>query len=304
MKIAGLLRLTRFPLVFTAIADSAAGYLLSRGGAAKPATLALLAAASACLYACGMVFNDLADLWRDRTLHPERPLPSQQVSVAAARRFALGLMFSAALCGVFLGFAASQIVLALFVLILVYDFFAKRSALGGSLAMGLIRGGNFLLGVLAAQRWEGDLVSVPPWHQGAYLQAGILAAYVVFLTLLSTTEEREGPRNLFAVSGIAMALTPALGLLLVDPSRSASLAPWAAVVGVVTLLGAALLAHLGVCLRRFERSRIMRHVRWSILGIIVLDASLVLGQRPWVEGAAVAALAVPALALFPVFRRL
>ena len=74
------LKLFRFPLVFTAIADSAAGYLVACGGRPDPLVLALLAVASSGLYMFGMAGNDLADAERDRALHPERVLPSGRIT--------------------------------------------------------------------------------------------------------------------------------------------------------------------------------------------------------------------------------
>src|ERR1700744_3324980 len=48
--------------------------------------------ASCCLYASGMLWNDLNDLERDRVLNPRRPLPSGRVSLAAA--FVVGVLFA------------------------------------------------------------------------------------------------------------------------------------------------------------------------------------------------------------------
>ena len=66
------LRLFRFPLIFTAIADSATGYLLrtSWRGDPDPLTLLLLAVSSAGLYCFGMAMNDIADRHRDREIAP------------------------------------------------------------------------------------------------------------------------------------------------------------------------------------------------------------------------------------------
>ncbi|HXX95082.1 MAG TPA: hypothetical protein VEN81_15760, partial [Planctomycetota bacterium] len=69
------LKLFRFPLVFTAIADSAAGYLVV-GRSADLFILALLAVTSAGLYCFGMAMNDIADRDRDREIAPNRVLPS------------------------------------------------------------------------------------------------------------------------------------------------------------------------------------------------------------------------------------
>ncbi len=296
-RVAALLKLTRFPLVFTAIADSAAGYLITLPAPYKPEalTLALLAAASACLYASGMVFNDVADYLRDRVLHPERPLPSKRVSMAGARRFGLILMFAAGLFGCLLNFMSGQAVLAVLVLIFAYNFYAKASAVAGSLAMGLVRAANLTLGCLAVSPpWLGAVV-VPPWDRAGYAHALLLGGYVFFLTMLSTLEEKKVDRGVFLFCTVAMAGAPALSLVLArSPAAIAS----------ACVLGALLLVHALASLRSLDRAAVMRNVRWGVLAIIALDATFVMGKAGWREGLAVLALALPALLLLPLFRRL
>src|SRR5439155_720032 len=74
------LKLFRFPLVFTAIADSAAGYLAA-SFQLEIGTLTLLAVSSAGLYFFGMALNDIADRERDKQLAPGRVLPSGRLSL-------------------------------------------------------------------------------------------------------------------------------------------------------------------------------------------------------------------------------
>ncbi len=179
-----LLALTRFPLLPTAVADSAAGYLIALPARAAPSpqVLAYLAAASGCLYMGGMILNDVADLERDRTLHPGRPLPG-----GALRRDQAGLLCAfLAGCGYAASCLASQraagVTLALLLAIASYDLFLKRWRIPGALAMGACRGLNLTLGYVAG---GGILL------QGAPIQALLLGAYVTAVTLLSTLEERH-----------------------------------------------------------------------------------------------------------------
>jgi len=296
-RVGAFLKLTRFPLVFTAIADSAAGYLLTLPPPYRPEwmTLALLAATSACLYASGMVFNDVADYLRDRVLHPERPLPSKRVSMVAARRFGLLLMFAAGLFGCLLNFMSGQAVLVILVLIFAYNFYAKASPVPGALAMGFVRAANLTLGCLAVSPpWLGAVV-VPPWDRAGYAHAILLGGYVFFLTVLSTLEEKRVDRRIFLCCTVAMAGAPVLSLLL---ARSA------AAIASASALGALLLLHALASLRSLDRAAVMRNVRWGVLAIIALDATFVMGRAGAREGLMVLALALPALALLPLFRRL
>ncbi|MBI2933072.1 MAG: UbiA family prenyltransferase [Planctomycetes bacterium] len=289
-------RLVRLPLVFTAVADSAAGYLLAVKSwqAIEPVTLGLLAATSACLYACGMVFNDVADFLRDKVLHPDRPLPSRQVSMFAARRFGLILMFVAALFGCLVNFTVGQAVLLIFILMMVYDFAVKSSGVAGASTMGAIRALNLTLGMLGAVPRSAGLLVVPAWGPG-YACALILGGYVFCVTLMSRLEERGAAKGRFTACAGGMAAAPVVGVAVIG------LEPIAAAAAVA--LGLALLGHALASLRGLDRGKVMRNVRWGVLAIIGLDAMFVMAGAGWREGAAVLALAMPAVALLPVFRR-
>ena len=81
-------KLIRVPNLATAIADPLAGFLIA-GGFYQYENLPLggwlAIASSLCLYAGGMVQNDVVDLQIDQTERPHRPLPSKQVSFELAQ---------------------------------------------------------------------------------------------------------------------------------------------------------------------------------------------------------------------------
>ncbi len=143
------LRLCRFPTVFTAIADIAAGFLLSHAFLQPLPEFLFLAAASACLYLSGMVFNDVFDVKQDTEERPQRPIPSGQISRRNATLFGAGLMVGG------LGFAYAADVRSLIiasglaVCILLYDSVMKRTPLG-PLFMGACRSLNLILGASTA----------------------------------------------------------------------------------------------------------------------------------------------------------
>jgi 4-hydroxybenzoate polyprenyltransferase len=275
-----LLKLTRFPLVFTAAADSAVGAALAGVPLLDSTAWIPAAICSAFLYAGGMVLNDVVDADRDRSLHPERPLPSGRVPLQTAVRFALilfGLAMAAALVA---GGPAFVWAAALVGLIAAYDGVFKAYAVAGSVAMAAVRGGNLALGAVAAgsDPRTGDF----PW-----VAAAILAGYVFVLTMWSTREERTGGRGALALLGAGLVAVPLAGARWASAAASAWILPW--------VLGA---------LVRPEPVRLMRVVRWGVLGIILLDASFLAAKDRWNESAAVAALIVPALLLLPLFRKL
>jgi 4-hydroxybenzoate polyprenyltransferase len=283
----GLLKLTRFPLVFTAIADSAVGAALVGVNLLTCVRVLPAVGASALLYAAGMAMNDLCDVDRDRTLHPERPIPSGKVSRNQASVF-VGVLVG--LAGIVGGLASLEVLAAVVVvagLILLYNRFLKRHAIAGSIGMGAVRASNMALGAVAV----GSLPGSPefPW-----ISTGVLAAYVFVLTLWSTREDRPGTSRIFpAIVGTALIWTPLAGALRPVPR------PWAA------LLASAWIAPwVFRAVRKPDPGRMMQVVRWGVLGIIVLDASFLGALGRWSEAGVVFSLLIPALMLLPLFKKL
>ena len=86
----GYLELVRPANVATALADVLAGYAVA--GLGNPRALGWLLLSTACLYAGGVVLNDVFDRDIDRAERPERPIPSGRVSARAAASLGGGLL--------------------------------------------------------------------------------------------------------------------------------------------------------------------------------------------------------------------
>lgn len=301
------LKLFRFPLVFTAVADSAAGYLLASRGAPQAAVLALLAVASGGLYCFGMAMNDIADLERDRALYPNRVLPSGRLlmrpAIAAAVVVAV-LSGIAVLLVPEAPFARVALWLVIVFFIVAYDFFLKWP-----IVMGLIRAFNFLLGVAAAYFPQREL---DPVGASALVFAGASFVYVTALTFVSTLEEGEVSKaRLFFGVGL-MILAAAAPALVISPFwRPEAGLPRAGeglvlrgnpAASLAALLLIAWLAARGA--RARDRRGVMLLVRDGVAGIIVLDATLLLAAGLTVPGIVVAGLVLPAALLVAVFKRL
>lgn len=191
------LRLVRMPFVLTAVFDALACWWLAYGasGAAPGAVDALallpLAGTSACLYLAGMACNDFADRARDRTLAPDRPLPSGAVSPAAAAGLILVLLAAAiALGGGPLG--SRWAVLAAVGAMLLYNFAAKHALVPAALAMGSVRFANASIAVVPLVATG----AASPLVLGAPLATGLYSAAI---TVLSTTEEVFAPGRVLAM---------------------------------------------------------------------------------------------------------
>lgn len=183
MRLKPYLQLVRLPNVFTAGADSLAGWLLVRGTFDEPEHWLPLVVASMSIYAAGIALNDVFDLELDRTERPGRPLPSGAVS----RRFAMGLAILLLVLSLVLaalsGSRASLAVAGLLVACVVaYDVGLRQTALG-PVAMGACRGFNVLLGMSQSADFGGP---------SAWLVAASMALFVVGLTWISRSETETG----------------------------------------------------------------------------------------------------------------
>lgn len=273
------LKLVRLPLIFTAIADSAAGYGLA-ATAPSWSVFAALAGASGGLYCFGMAMNDVADRERDRTLAPGRPLPSGRISLRGALLACVFLLAGSAASLAAAGGPPARWVVwgAALAAILAYDFGLKLPPV-----MGLVRGLNVAIGLSAAmpleQLGESRLIIV----------AAVSVLYGTGLTFVSTLEEGQtGGLRLWA--GTAAMLLGALSPAILHP---ASLVPGGLLAAWVLLRA----------LRAKDRKSIMLMVRDGVAGFILLDAALV-APLGWVAPALIASLLVPAFLLLQLFKRL
>jgi 4-hydroxybenzoate polyprenyltransferase len=292
-RLRSILKLTRFPLVFTAVADSAAAYFLVRGDRSVGwLTVGMLAATSACLYACGMIFNDAFDHLVDRIRHKDRPIPKGEVSAEQARQAGMALFVTAAVLACVVHFTAGIVAFLAFLGIMAYNGWTKEKGIAGALTMGSIRFLNFALGIVAAGLERQQLVGLPP---GPWAQGGILAGYVVFLTALSQLEEKPSRAGV-AVCTAGMMAAP-VGAWAMGPTTP-SMACAAALVLFVG--GAGVMAAATP-----TKESIRRAVLWGVFGIILLDAAFAFGGKVrWEIAAGIAGLMVPALLARPLFKTL
>ncbi len=141
-------RLLRLPNLFTAPWDPVCGFLIA-GGASDPEKIGYLAVAALCAYAFGLVTNDIADLKTDTAERPARPLPSGEISMKEASIAAVVLCIVALELTSFAGHGACFGMMLLLVMILLYNYCGRKSALLSSALMGLCRVFSFGIGVAA-----------------------------------------------------------------------------------------------------------------------------------------------------------
>lgn len=288
--------LVRLPNVFTALADICLGWLAALATGTPPArwpAFVLLLAASACLYAAGMVWNDFFDVEQDRRERPHRPLPSGRISrrtAAAIGTFLLlaGLLLAAGAGGHAGAWTQGPLVIAgcLAAAILLYDGVLKPTW-AGPLAMGSCRALNVLLGL--------TLVEPGTWGWPVRLHLALaVGIYIVGVTWFARREAATStPAALAGAAGVMLAgLLLALALpVWFPPGTSSWLFPYL-LVALGLLVGIPALR----AITRPSPVHVQRAVKRAILGLVVLDAVLATGLAG-VAGLLILLLLLPALYL-------
>ena len=275
-----LAKLIRLPLVFTAVADSLAGYLLSSPFEVEFSKIIGLVFASACLYSAGMLFNDVVDLEKDRKWHPTRSLPSGAVSLQMAVVFGGILIILGLLLGYMVRFHTFVVAFIVVILIFSYNGIFKGNRVLGSLNMGLLRFANFALGISVNCGLNiMDRVEFP----------FLLFIYVSLLTMISTLEEGESRKELFILMG---------GLLAIDVLAINIFIERQVVGLLVSLVLIGLLINQMVrSLKVFSRESVKEMVKMLVVGIIPFDAVMLLGDGEYTAGFCVLLLLLPSFLL-------
>jgi 4-hydroxybenzoate polyprenyltransferase len=204
------LELLRPANVVTALADVLAGFAIA--GLAAPQALPWLLVATACLYAGGVVLNDVCDRGIDAIERPERPIPGGRVRVGNAAFLGTGLLTIGNIAAGQATREAAAVALALTACILLYDAWAKHQAFLGPVGMGGCRAFNLLLGMAAVP----GVVAVA-WPLGL-----LPLTYIAAVTALSRGEVRGGKREMaaFALLLLILVLTALLALTIAPTHRS------------------------------------------------------------------------------------
>jgi 4-hydroxybenzoate polyprenyltransferase len=252
----GYLELVRPANVATALADVLAGYAVA--GFGNPRGLSLLLLSTACLYAGGVVLNDVFDRHLDQAERPERPIPSGRVPVGAAASLGLGLL-ALGVGSASLATAVSGVVAAATAgCVLIYDGWGKRQGVIGPVNMGMCRGLNLLLGVSAT----------PVALTDAWPLAFLPLVYITAVTAVSGGEVHGGRREIaaFALISLSLVLVALLGLALGRNGGS-----WAGVAFTGVLAWRVLPAFWGAY--RTPLPGPIRHaIRTGVLSLVLLDA--------------------------------
>lgn len=145
-QIKNYLTLVRFPNLFTLPSNVLVGYFSTHThNIIEVNTISLVILVSACLYAAGVIFNDVADRQIDFKERPNRPIPSGKITQRSAIVLALLLIAISITVSYFISAPTFTVVFVLITIIFLYDFMLKNSLFGPAV-MGTTRVLNILLG--------------------------------------------------------------------------------------------------------------------------------------------------------------
>lgn len=179
------LQLFRAPNLFTVPGDPLAGFLLATFGVLTSEVIFGIVA-SLCLYAGGLLLNDLRDLEEDRRERPTRPLPSGAAETRHVWAVMSLLLFAGvAALAIGAGWRGLLVGLALLMAIVAYNCVTKHIPIVGPLNMGLCRGLNVYAGGVTAYS------TVFPQTTGLLVIVGITVLYFAAVTNLARYETRE-----------------------------------------------------------------------------------------------------------------
>jgi len=124
----------------------------------------LLCLSTICLYAGGIVYNDVFDYNLDKIERPERVIPSGQVSLRQASQLGSALLAFGILAALCVNTTAAWLAVFISIVALVYNKWGKHHPFLGPPNMGLCRGLNLLLGIsiIPTMVWEVWYVAVVP----------------------------------------------------------------------------------------------------------------------------------------------
>lgn len=269
MKLSAILLIIRPANVITAIADVIAGIAIV--GLLHPtlfhsATLLhsiLLCIATACLYAGGIVFNDVFDFHQDKINRPERVIPSGKLSITQAKNLGILLFSIALIATAFISLRSLSIAICIVCSALLYDKYAKHHSFLGPINMGLCRSLNLILGM-----------TLLPSLELNYFFIGILPLIFISAITLTAQKETKGKNKLAIAVAMLLDLSIVFGFYILSKHFNFSIKnAWAF---LLVWYGVNAFAKLNAILKN-KPQLIMKAVKIGVLSLIPLNATYVAG---------------------------
>ena len=276
-KLKGYLTLMRPANIITAIADILLGYAAGGGiqaflvgehlGISSGFDLLMLGLATMGLYGGGVVMNDVFDAELDAIERPERPIPSGLIPLKSATIFGILLLFLGIAAASMVGMKSTLIAIAIAAAAVWYDAYGKHHNTLGPINMGICRGLNLWLGMSAF-----------PWN-GQWLLLLIPILYIGGITTISRGEVHgKNRRELW--TGFLLYLVVIAMVLFLSKDLGQS---WP----FLLLFMGFIFPPLVRALQDPQPQHIGKAVKFGVLALIILDATLAVGFTDWKYGLAI-----------------
>lgn len=293
-KLLGYARLARPANLPTAAADILAGVAVA-GIVSKTdkeifltvpgVDIVYLVFASVCLYAGGVILNDVFDHKIDTVERPERPIPSGLIPLKSAAIYAGVILFMGIVLAFLVHSVSGWVAIALAASIVLYDAIAKKYDFFGPLSMGICRGLNLLLGMSI-------LGAISLWWIAA-----IPIVYIFAITLISRGEVHGENQNHIVLAGVLYATVIFAVLSLAFLYTDSLVFP------LLFLVLFSVLVFRPLIKAHSENSpqNIKKAVMAGVLSLVVLDASIAVSFSTWWYGLLILALLPISKALSKLF---
>lgn len=285
MKFFSVLTLMRPANIVTAVTDIIAGIAIAgfltidKFDLRTFLAINLLLIATKCLYAGGIIFNDVFDLEADKINRPERILPRGLVTKNEATAIASAFLGAGIAAAFMVSAISGALATGIALLALVYNKYSKHYPVIGPLNMGLCRGSNLLLGMTICNGFVNT-----HWYMGIIP--------IVFIAAVTLTAAKEDTGKNVSSVAIALVLDLVVVALFLALGLRYGMNVQVSLPFLLIWLGINIFAKT-TAIRRNEPALIRRAVKTGVLSLIILDASYVAGYAGWLY-------ALPVIALLPV----
>jgi 4-hydroxybenzoate polyprenyltransferase len=280
MAIITFLKLVRAPAGFTAVSNILAAAIIATTGQLS-ADVLMLCIASVCFYFAGMALNDCFDCKIDLEERANRPIPLGLISLSQAWLVGYSLLSAGLLLAYLHSVATFYIGLTLSCCILLYNGVIK-DGLTGSIFMASCRYVNWLFGA-----------SIAALTVDSYFFALPILFYIIGLTYLSKQEVKATNKNAIFFTAFMLLMT-ALSMVWLTAqvfvlTMTESIIAFS-LIGVWFLFNA---CKLVTVFNTFTPNNIQKMITWLIIGVIPLDALIVIISGHYILGFIILALLPP-----------
>ena len=280
MAIITLLKLVRAPAGFTAVSNILAAAIIATSGQLT-ADIILLCVASVCFYFAGMALNDCFDYKIDLAERANRPIPQGLISISQAWLVGFTLLGCALLFAYLHSITAFYLGLTLSCCILLYNGVIK-DGLAGSIFMASCRYFNWLLGA-----------SIAALTINSYYFALPILFYIIGLTYLSKQEVQATNKNTIFFTAIMLLLTAVAMIWLTTQVLALTVNQSIVAYSLIGIWFALNVFKLASIFKAFTPDNIQKMITWLIIGVIPLDALIVVISGHYILGCVILALLPP-----------